>query len=257
MADLAAKSIRRLTKRFQQVVGFEVTDDMLQQALDAKVGLSHALGKLGDLIANSDPLPLSANHQLLFQYLGMFPFSIDSMPDVIDATNTLYKELLERVDKGVGVVEKGAPRIIALLPSHHTDPIPDCLTGELGMAIASTEMEFATSDVKKWEDPYEELVALEILQSSLFASLSKRIEVFLEGCKRLNAEGVLDRFHVGCRTTVGDALVIKHAITKEMGIPVIVQERDDFDTRLHKPQQYTKEFKLLKTMLDSRERRRS
>ena len=73
-----------------------------------------------------------------------------------------------------------------------------------------------------------------------------------EGCIKLKADGLLDRYHVGCRTVTGDAFLIKEAVTKELDIPVLLQERDDFDTRLYDHEQFKRSLEVFKTMLHKR-----
>ena len=74
----------------------------------------------------------------------------------------------------------------------------------------------------------------------------------MEECKRLNVDGVLDRFHVGCRAVAGDALMIKNAITKKLGIPVLLLERDDFDSRSYNHNLFKKQLEVFKTMMIER-----
>jgi benzoyl-CoA reductase/2-hydroxyglutaryl-CoA dehydratase subunit BcrC/BadD/HgdB len=168
----------------------------------------------------------------------------------MDAVNTLYEELQERVNNGVGVVEKGAPRIVAILPSHYTDPSLDHMVGEMGMALVATDMFFPSSDVVGLKDIYEKL-SLDGVQSPLSNSLSRRVASITEGCKRLKVDGVLDRFHIGCRTVAADALMIKDAIIKELGIPVLLMEREDFDPRVCNHEQYRRSLEVFKAMLTS------
>ena len=106
----------------------------------------------------------------------------------------------------------------------------------------STDISLVSPDVGKLNDPYEKLSM--VLQLSMYNIPAKRIPMIIEECKRLNVDGVLDRFHVGCRTVAGDAMMIKDAITRELGLPVLLLERDDFDPRGYNQEQY-------KDMLDS------
>lgn len=246
MVEFSAKSIRRLIHRVQEVVGFEITDHLLREVLDAKSGLDDAILKLRRLIESSDPLPISATHPILWRILGSSSRSIESLPEVIDAINTLYEELQERVNEGTGVVEKGAPRILAICPHHYADPRLEHLVGEVGIALVATDY-FTAHDVEGSKDPYERM-SLSV-QSSLHTSLPKRISLLVEGCKGLNVDGILDRFHAGCRTTAGDALIIKDAITKELGIPALLLEWEGFDPRAYNHEQYKRRLETFKTML--------
>ena len=62
----------------------------------------------------------------------------------------------------------------------------------------------------------------------------------------------MDRFHVGCRSVTGDAMLIREAIHKELGIPVMLMERDDFDPRSYNYEQFKRNLEVFKTMLRSR-----
>jgi len=76
--------------------------------------------------------------------------------------------------------------------------------------------------------------------------------LIIEGCKRLNVDGVLDRYHVGCRTVAGDALVLENAIKKELGIPVLLLEWENFDPRAYNHEEYKRRLEVFKTMLTKR-----
>ena len=247
-ADLLLKSSMRLIQKIEEIVGFEITDDMVREADEAKRQVGKAINNLQHLVESSDPLVISANHQGLWMQLLFLALSIDRLPEATDAINTLCEEMQERIDKGVGVVEKGAPRIVAILPSHYTDPSLDYMVGEMGMALITTDMLFPSSDLVDLKNPYEKLSA-DGVQTSLHNSLSRRVVSIIEGCKTLKVDGIMDRFHIGCRTVTADSLMIKDAITKKLGIPVLMVERDDFDPRVCNREQYEKNLEVFKTIL--------
>jgi benzoyl-CoA reductase/2-hydroxyglutaryl-CoA dehydratase subunit BcrC/BadD/HgdB len=255
--DLVAKSTRKLVERVQDVVGFEITDDMFQEMLDARAELDDAVGTLRHLIESSDPLPISAPHENLLMVLYNLTLDIDDgLPQGIDAITTLHEELQERVDKGVGVVEKGAPRILSLLPAHHSDPRFDHLVSEMGMAIVACDPGFMVPYPGSPKDPYA-MMSLH-LQGSLATTLPRRVRLIIEGCKKLKIDGLLNRYHVGCRAVAGDPLIIANAVGKELGIPVLTLEWENFDPRIYNYEQYKRRLELFKVMLSSRtERRRS
>jgi benzoyl-CoA reductase/2-hydroxyglutaryl-CoA dehydratase subunit BcrC/BadD/HgdB len=247
--NLQAKSLRRLVERIQEIVGFEITDDMLGELLDARSKLDDALDKLRELIQSSDPLPISPTHDALWMCLDWLALRVeDRLPDAIDAINTVYEELRERVNKGLGVVEKGAPRILAMLPPQHSDPRLEHLVTELGMAIVALDAYFSVPSGGVTKDPYVTMSS-DVIRNSLYTSLTRRISLLIEVCKRLNVDGVLNRFHVGCRTVAGDALIIKNALEKELGIPVLLLEYESFDPRVYNHEQLKRRLEVFKTML--------
>lgn len=103
----------------------------------------------------------------------------------------------------------------------------------------------------KPKDPYE-LIG-QVMHTSLTQSLSARIAIIIEVCKRLNIDGVLGRFHAGCRIGAADALIIKDAITRQLGIPALLLEWEGFDTRIYNEEQYRKRLELFKETLKSKQ----
>jgi hypothetical protein len=152
-------------------------------------------------------------------------------------------------------VAKGAPRIISLNPHHMTDPRLEHLLDELGIAMVSSETGFfAPSGERdpageKPKDPYEKLS--QALRTSLAQSLSARAAIIVETCRRLNVDGVLGKYHVGCRMGAGDAMLIKDAITRQLGIPVLLMEWEGFDPRVYNEEQYRRRLELFRDVLVS------
>jgi hypothetical protein len=248
VAISAAKSLKRLAERIQEVVGFEITDDMLLEVQDAKGKMGEAFGRIRDLIANSAPLPLSPAHENIWMCLNVLALSIDGITEATEAVDTLYEELRERVAKGLGVVEKEAPRVLATLPMGQTDPRLEHLACEVGIAIVATDRNLEVSIKEIPEDPYMRFgIGMQV--GAMHVPPAMRIPLLIEGCKKLNIDGVLDRFHVGCRAVAGDALLIENAIKKELGIPVMLLEWENFDPRVYKHEEYKKRLEIFKMMM--------
>jgi benzoyl-CoA reductase/2-hydroxyglutaryl-CoA dehydratase subunit BcrC/BadD/HgdB len=229
MVALAANDLRRLMKRLQEIVGFEITDGMLWESFEARERLKASVGRLRNLIDNSDPMPLSATHDALYMSLNLMAFSFQELEEAIDAYNTLADELAERVRKGEGAMPRGAPRVLAMLPPNHIDPRLERLVGDLGMALVGWEPGFTVPYEGPTDDPYVKLALW--VQDSMFVPPARRIPLIIEACRKMNIAGVIDRYHVGCRTVAGDALMIEKAVGRELGIPALLLEWDNFDSR--------------------------
>jgi len=158
-----------------------------------------------------------------------------------------------KVNQSVGVVEKGAPRILSVLPDHESDPRLEQLLNEIGIATVAVEGRLYPPDggytfnAERPKDPYE--VMCQFMHSSMYQTPEARVPILVAACKRLKVDGVLDRYHAGCRSVAGDALAIKDGITKELGIPVLVLDWENFDPRVYNHEQYKKRFEVFKTML--------
>lgn len=256
--DFLEKGLRRYAKKVEKVVGFEITDEMLWEVLRDKASYGRIAYQIQDLVEKSDPLPISATHEIIWALLGSFPLDRKSMRAAIDALGTLYEELQERVNRGVGVIEKGAPRILATVPSAWTYPDLEHLIGEVGIAVAATEGGSYQPDgrhgsgMREEKDPFK-IIAHSNFMSCFHNSTRGRIAIIIAICKRTGVVGVLDRYHVGCRYTVGDALMIKDAVTKELEIPVLPLEIESFDPRFFDEDQCRRSLNVFKTMLETRQ----
>ncbi|MBN1191826.1 MAG: 2-hydroxyacyl-CoA dehydratase [Dehalococcoidales bacterium] len=245
--EFEAKSLQRLLKRIEEVVGFEITGDMLWEAINAKSRFGIAFSRLRKLITASDPLPLSPTHENLWMILGMTTLDAEGFQYATDAINTLCDELQERIDRGTGVVEKGSPRILAICPAHHIDPRLEHLLTEMGIAMIGTDSFISVPYPDKPRNP-ETMLAMS-LQGSLFTCPAQKIPLLIEGCKKFKVDGVFDRYHVGCRTVAGDAMLIKSAVEKELGIPVLLLEWENYDPRIFNHEQYRKKLEAFKGMM--------
>jgi benzoyl-CoA reductase/2-hydroxyglutaryl-CoA dehydratase subunit BcrC/BadD/HgdB len=259
LIKLSARSIRNLVSKLQEVVGFEITDDMIWETITARDKMMKISLNIKELLDASDPIPYSPTHDILVNSMCSIGYSIPGLEKPKTVLNTLYNELKERVDRGEGVVEKGAPRIFSMLPSHFTDPRWEHLPTQLGIALVSCEngffpmhgQRFPDYERKKPEDPYE--IISTSLESSLCQSTRARTAILLEVCKRLQIDGLWDKYHLGCRINVGDAFLVKDAVTKELGIPVMLMEWEGFDPRMYNEEQIRKRFELFKdSMLNSK-----
>jgi benzoyl-CoA reductase/2-hydroxyglutaryl-CoA dehydratase subunit BcrC/BadD/HgdB len=248
IADLAEKSMRKLTEKIQEITGVEITDSMISDVMDAKGKLGDALNRIRELVQNSDPLPLSPSHENLWMYLNSLMFNIDEINEVTETINMLYDELKLRVDSGLGVVEKGAPRVLAILPAGQTDPRLEYLACEVGIAIVAIDTGSTAPSKKTSKNPYMKF-GLELEQAPLDLTLTGRIPYIIDICKKLNVDGVLDRYHVGCRSVTADALVIQEAVKKELGIPVLVMEWENFDPRAYNHEQFKRRLEIFKTIM--------
>jgi len=181
------------------------------------------------------------------------PFRVGETADITAALNVLHDELLDRVKKGIGATPKGAPRVLGVLPCHHSDPRWELVANQTGVAIVASDFEFSSSQgidgagVLDPDDPYD-LIG-QHLHSAAQQILGGRLAIILDTCKRLHLDGVLNHYHVGCRYVAGDALVIKSVITKELRIPVLTFEWDNFDPRSYNHEQYKANLETFLAMM--------
>jgi hypothetical protein len=245
---MAAKSSKKLVERIQDLVGFELKDDMFQEVMAARSKLNAANAELHTILENSDPVPLNYTNDILISTLNSLTFSVKGLEEATIILNTLCDELRERMNTKWGEERKGTPRLLAILPCHYSDPRLEYLIEQMGMTIVSSDCFSLPYKIPR--DPYE---AMNVhLYSSLGVGLPTRIPLIIDGCKRLRIKGVINRYHVGCRSVTGDAMVIAEALKQKLGIPVLTFEWEDFDSRVFDHERYAEKLEIFKTILDNK-----
>jgi benzoyl-CoA reductase/2-hydroxyglutaryl-CoA dehydratase subunit BcrC/BadD/HgdB len=248
IVNLAAKSLRSASDRIREIVGFGITDEMIRDVLDIRGKMSVALKRIRDLVATNDPLLLSPSHENIWMCFNSLTLDEDGVNEAIAVLDLLYDELKDRASRGQGVVEKGAPRVMAILPAGQTDPRLEQLACEVGIAIVALDMRLELPFNSSSNDPFV-IFGMASQQHALALPLQGRISLIIEGCKNLKIDGVFDRFHSGCRTTVADALFLEKAIKKELGIPVLVLEWENFDPRSYNHEKFKRRLEVFKSMM--------
>jgi benzoyl-CoA reductase/2-hydroxyglutaryl-CoA dehydratase subunit BcrC/BadD/HgdB len=248
-----AKSLRRLSERVGERFGVETTDDMIWRVLDSRRAYEEAKDKVQDLLRRSDPVPLASSHLSLLFALDDIPFRPGEAAGAARALEVLHDELVDRVEQGIGVTPRGAPRVLGVLPCHHSDPRWEHLANQEGIAIVASDFEFSSSQgeggagILDSDDPYD--VMGQHLHGAAEQILGGRIAIILDACRRLGLDGVLNHYHVGCRYVAGDAIAIKNVVTKELGIPVLTFEWDNFDPRSYDHEQYKANLETFLAMM--------
>ncbi|MBN2040297.1 MAG: 2-hydroxyacyl-CoA dehydratase [Spirochaetes bacterium] len=248
VAKLTAESIKRFVEKVQSITGFEIEDDLLIQVKETKRKLEKAITEMRKIVINSDPLLISSSHENIWGCLLSLTSTIDGIEEATDAINMLCNELKEKAARGEGDVEKGAPRVLAICPAGQTDPRLEYLLCEVGIAVVGIDFTMGEKSKKHSDDPYLEM-ALGSQQVSLELPPYGRIPLIINACKKLKVNGVLDRYHVGCRAVVADALLIEEAVKKELGIPVMVMEWENFDPRSYNHQQFKNRLEIFREMM--------
>ena len=251
---LAAKSMRAAVARIGEVTGCQITDAMLWAVLDARKPLDDSMKRLNDLIRNTDPMPIGSTHlNLLGAALGSTYFAENELAAAVDTLDILYDELHERSLRGFGVTPKGAPRVLAMFPHHHTDPRWEHVANQMGIAIVACDFEGAPQRAAAGaatggsDDPY--LAILQHLHGPFTQPLGARVSITLDMCRSLKVDGVLCHYHPGCRYVVGDVMIVRDAILKELGIPVLLLEWENFDPRAYNQEKYEVQLETFRSMM--------
>ena len=149
------------------------------------------------------------------------------------------EELEQRISQGIGVVPKGSPRVMHGYFSSLSDPTVVHMLEEAGIAVPVSELQlfdgggFTPSVFPEGIQDRRELQASAYLQGAVGNCLPTQIRSVIEACNRLNLDGLFWFIHHSCRPLLGETLIVKEAVTKELGLPFMVLEGDGYDPEFY------------------------
>jgi benzoyl-CoA reductase/2-hydroxyglutaryl-CoA dehydratase subunit BcrC/BadD/HgdB len=259
----AADEIKRSVDRISEVLNVTITDEMLMGSLLRLFELYDYWVEIGLLMKN-DPLPARQADLMLLHFATVICFQ--EMDELIEACRILLAELKDRVNRDVGPLKKGSPRVFLAGVPPLCDPGLLKLIEELGLGINSTEYQvFGPSGGPRFDigdagdlaklGPYQ-IIARIFSKNNLFAGHLPQIQSLKKAFRFWNVDGVLWHLHTSCRTYSTNALMLKESIAKDNpDLPFIIVEGDYYDPRAYNPEQLRVRLETFADMVKIRKAR--
>jgi benzoyl-CoA reductase/2-hydroxyglutaryl-CoA dehydratase subunit BcrC/BadD/HgdB len=226
-----AAEIRRVIKEFEEAAGVTLSEERLREARAAYARPIFVYQEIMQMLKEADPQPISQVDLGLLYWLIQAPEQ-KSLKEGLAISNNFAREIKARIESGYGVVAKGAPKI-AWFCHHATDPGVMRMVEQTGLAIPVTAVIWTPPwlRIKSEFTTFAERVADQTVRGGINRSTKGIIEFFKRCCKEFNVDGFLYLYFFSCRPICFSALMVKKAIEKELGIPVLALEGDVWDTR--------------------------
>ena len=112
--EFASKSARHLAEKIGEVVGFDITDSLLMQSIEARDEIAEKNREIKSIMDTSDPVPLSAAHDILWNCVSTMSFGVNELGRQVEVLNTAASEMERMVANEEGLLKKGSPRVLAL-----------------------------------------------------------------------------------------------------------------------------------------------
>ena len=224
------QQINKLFDKVKEHIGVEVNGSSLKKAIQISRELFSELGQLTYLMM-ADPMPISGVASGMAINLAAASTG-RSMTEGPDAVKTLCGEVRERVNKGLGIVEKGAPRVLNFA-QHFSDPGITHMMEDAGLAVAAS---FVTVPPGK-RDPsltlnnISEELAEAGLRAGVYHSTYGFAKRFVDAVRELKIDGVLWGYQYNCRPIALGSHLFKQFIEEETGVPVLSLEIDLYESR--------------------------
>jgi hypothetical protein len=231
------KNLNMAFERAGEILGTQITWNHLEEA--AAIGMEYMglLGRLSELM-KADPLPVSGTAIELGTFLitGCTGRSRKEGPP---ALRILIEEVRERVKRGIGVVGKGAPRVLVLL-GHFSDPTIERLYEEAGLADAAMLFSLPVSlgdyPETKYKTMGEVLAEREMRLGwyhSSFGFIKRAEQILKQVVDEFKIDGIIWNYTFNCRPMAQTSHFAKKWLEDTTGLPVLSLEVDYYDSRFY------------------------
>jgi len=242
--------INKLFDTVREVLGVEVNKEAFNKAMVMRTELYSKIGEFSQL-KTADPLPISdVEASMAIQLIAASTGR--SMTEGPGALNILCREIKERVDKGVGVVEKGAPRVLNFFPPF-SDPRIAHMMEKAGLAVSMGVVSSAPPEpnAPTFATLGEELAYMAI-RTGVYHSAYGMARQFEESVKRLKIDGVIWGYLYNCRPLALGSHLVKHWIEEKTGVPTLALEVDIYDSRYYSAESLRTRVEAFAELLNAR-----
>jgi hypothetical protein len=230
---LLGGQLDKVFPKIRDVLGVEVTNEILSESAVLKSEVFKDLGELVGLMKNADPQPISIVDVELARRLTNGSASRRIMVEAPKAFAILNQEVKQRIANGTGVVERGAPRVMISV-AHFSDPSIMRMMENIGLSIPVTLFGLLVSKGRE-RTPFisGEVLANQEMLGGMFHSNYGFIKSTADVVQEANLDGIIWNYLFNCRPLSQPSHLLKQFVERETGIPVLSLETDIYDSRTY------------------------
>jgi hypothetical protein len=253
--EYLGEEINRCLHQVEKMIGCPVTEEVQKRAFKECSQTTYFFQTMLDMIARSDPQPISQVDAGLALWIINTPVGPQLMERVIDGFETLQREVKGRVEMGEGILPKGSPRVYVSIA---VAADPGIMKGfeNAGLSVPSSFMIWQPP-VARFKLPYARFCDRTAgfgQRVGIACSTYGAIEQVLEGQRELHLDAAIMCFATSCRLYSMSPIMTKKALQKEFGedFPVMVLEGEFYDTRNYSAEQMRTRVETFARMLKER-----
>jgi len=242
--------LKDAAKMIEKVTGHEMTDEVIVRGIAGFNSMGGYISKI-QMLRKKEPQPLSMKdfHLLSETRTTCGRRAIQEGPE---AAAILVKEIEQRVNRGIGVMEKGAPRV-AIIIADYENPSQIAVIEKAGLnaILSSTEITEAERAKPTPKDVWEQIADAALSRPSRHSAMAF-IKVIKSLSREYEVDGVILASLARCRVYCVFPLKTKEVIEAELGIPAIAPEHDPWDSREFTPELFRSRVEPFAEMLKER-----
>jgi len=225
--DYVAKQLEDMMKKIAEKSNRKFDIDKLKQAIIYSNQASDYFAKVNKLRMHK-PSPMLGGEAIDYAVMLAHTFGI---PEMVDICKTLYEELKERVDKGIGAVEEEKHRILwRQLRPYYTNTLFDYIERTHKAVIVFEEANCVYWKEMDPEQPFKSL-AKKLLSNYGFGQVQRWLDFTNSFVIDYSIDGVIEFAHWGCRYLSASTQIVKDKILQSKNIPILVIDGDCIDRR--------------------------
>ena len=246
-------------KLIEDTLNIKINPMGLMEAMGTIMEYQTLVGQLGELVA-SDPQPIRTAIQNMCTPI-ITASTGRSVQWAMQGMRTLIEEARARIESGVGVLPKGAPRVMVFVPNF-ADPRIANMMEDCGLAIPAcyinyypiVQPEGRAINPMDYQTPGEFLAASEMLNGMFHSTFGSAEKIRLVSEFAPNIDGIVYQYFYHCRPSGIQSHTIKKYLQESTGKPVLSLESDIWDSRDHSAESMRVRFETFAEMLKANKR---
>jgi benzoyl-CoA reductase/2-hydroxyglutaryl-CoA dehydratase subunit BcrC/BadD/HgdB len=243
-----ATGMRNAVEKFSQVTGCHIPESDINHAVNSANRLNSTSRQIQQL-RQADPLPLGQND---YQLASSLVYTGNGLLEGPGALSILRDEVEKRGHDGIGIAEKGTPRVMVVMVPH--DPAFGKMIEDLGLAACVTASVATPGGAQPsaYTSLWENVADLNLrARGANYSSLAYILQL-KELAGLWQVDGIVFFRHYSCRQYSIFPLKAKEVIEEELAIPVMLLEGDYCDFRSYNTLQMRTKLETFAEILKTR-----
>ena len=218
LVSFVAGEFDRIRRAVGDIVGEEISDDMLAAGIRKANGVRRILARIRDLVYGTSPAPFPALETQICEMLALH-FCSD-LEQCLAILSHVLQTVDRRAESGEGVLPRDSCRVVWV------NPVADLrvmnLFEDMGGSLAGTEYLFrhALLSIPENKPPLEAL-AETALRDPMIGTAEYRAQLVIDEARRYGAEGVVVSHIPGASHCATEGVVIRQEVQRALDLPVL------------------------------------